>query len=328
VKIIDTHAHIFIPEAYDAVPSEYLNDVPKIIKNEKDRGVIKIGEKIKGVVPSSLYFIDDRLLQMEEENIDMQLLSIYPYLFFYQLKGVEGALFSRMFNDALSELVKNYNKNFLGLGTVPLQDVDKSIEEMERVKKIGLAGVEIGSNVNGSFLGEAKFMPFFEAAEKLGVLLFVHPSNPVGFEKMKDSGLDLYVGNICDTSATIASMIFNGIFDRFPKLKIYFAHGGGFVPYQIGRLMNAYLTNEDIRRQMQNPPPFYFTRFLVDTVVYDFNALNFLLKQVPIENILLGSDSPVYMSDKGIVSKIKKLKISQEKKEMILEKNIEKLLYR
>jgi aminocarboxymuconate-semialdehyde decarboxylase len=327
MKIIDAHAHIFIPEAYAEAPQQYFNDIPRIIKNEKNRGIIKIGEKLVNV-PSSLYSVDDRLLQMKDENIDMQILSIYPRFLFYKLKIEEAYLFARMFNDALSNLIKDYNKYFLGLGTVPLQNVDVAIKEMERIKRdLGLIGVEIGSNVNGSFLGESKFLPFFEAAERLGVLLFVHPSNPVCSEKMDHFGLDVYVGNICDTSITIASMIFSGVFDKFPRLKIYFAHGGGFIPYQIGRLVNAYLIDDHIKTQIQTPPSLYLSKFSVDTVVYDLNTLDFLVRQVPIENILLGSDSPVDLRDKNIVSKIEKLKISQKEKELILGGNIQRLLH-
>ena len=326
MKIIDAHAHIFIPEAFEDVPSKYSNDVPKITNLEKNHVKMKIGDKIINNLPLALFSVNDRLQQMNQENIDMQLLSMYPALFFYNLDAEEANLLIQKHNDAILNLTKDYKGYFMGLGTVPLQDVDKAIKELERIIKLGLVGVEVGSNVNGALLGESKFFPFFETAEKLNALLFVHPSNPIGSEKIKSFKLDVYVGNACDTTLAIASMMFNGMFDKFPKLKIYFAHGGGFLPYQIGRLNDAYLVEENIRKQIHNPPSYYLSKIFVDTVVYDFKALEFLVRQMPIENVLLGSDSPMDMLDKDIVNKIRQLEISEEKKEEILGKNVKKLL--
>ncbi len=326
MKIIDAHAHIFIPEAFEDVLSKYSNDIPKITNLEKNRASMKIGDKTTSDLPFALFSVNDRLQQMNEENIDMQLLSMFPALFFYNLDAEEANLFIQKHNDAILNLTRDYKGYFMGLGTVPLQDIDKAIKELERIIKMGLVGAEIGSNVNGTLLGDPKFFPFFEAAEKLNALLFVHPSNPIGSEKIKSFNLDVYVGNACDTTLAIASMMFNGVFDRFTELKIYFAHGGGFLPYQIGRLDDAYLIEENIKKQIHNLPSHYLSKILVDTVVYDFKALEFLVRQMPVENVLLGSDSPMDMLDKDIVNKIMKLKISEEKKELILGKNVKKLL--
>jgi len=180
MEIIDTHAHIFIPEAFEDVPSKYSNDVPKITNLEKNHVKMKIGDKIINNLPLALFSVNDRLQQMNQENIDMQLLSMYPALFFYNLDAEEANLLIQKHNDAILNLTKDYKGYFMGLGTVPLQDVDKAIKELERIIKLGLVGVEVGSNVNGALLGESKFFPFFETAEKLNALLFVHLSNPIG----------------------------------------------------------------------------------------------------------------------------------------------------
>src|SRR6185436_7665043 len=144
---------------------------------------------------------------------------------------------SRFFNDHIAETVSKKPKRFIGLGTVPLQDVDLAIKEMERcVKELKMPGIEIGTNVNGENLSEKKLFPFYEAAEKLNCALLVHPWEMIGEDKMQKYWLPWLVGMPAETSRAICSMIFGGVFEKFPKLRIAFAHGGGSFPFTIGRI--------------------------------------------------------------------------------------------
>ncbi|MGC8622097.1 MAG: amidohydrolase family protein, partial [Caldisphaera sp.] len=278
-------------------------------------------------IPGAFYTLTDRLKEMRQEGVDMEVLSVYPYTFFYSLEIEEAKTFCRYQNDAISNVVKQYPKHFRGLATVPLQDINEAIIEMERaIKQLHMIGVEIGSNINGKNLDDESLRPFFEKAEKLGALILVHPINVIGIERMSKYYLNILVGNPSDTTLAIASMIFGGVFDEFPNLKICFAHGGGFAPYQVGRFDQGYLVRPEPKKNIQKPPSAYLQKILFDTIVYDEMALKYLIDKVGASNLLLGTDSPLDMHDHALVSKIRNLPLTNSAKEQILGKNIQRIL--
>jgi len=235
-----------------------------------------------------------RLTEMDDTEVDMQVLSTIPVLFNYWAKPADGYETSRFFNDHIADVVALHPKRFLGIGTVPLQDIDLAIREMERcVNELRMPGLEIGSNINGLNLGDPVFSPFYKRAEELGCALFVHPWEMMGEQQMQKYWLPWLVGMPSETSRAICSMIFSGVFEQFPKLRVAFAHGGGSFPLTIGRIEHGFLVRPDLVA-IDNPvnPRDYIGRFWIDSLVHDEKAFRFILDLMGSDKICLGSDYP------------------------------------
>lgn len=327
-KTIDVHSHIFLPEAFEDLPERYRRDAPRINETPHGLAYVHIGDEKKGPIPKAFYSLGDRLNEMESENVDMEVLSVYPYTLFYWLDSDKAAYLARRQNDAIAKVVKENQSRFMGLCTVPLQNVAASGVELERaILKLGFIGVEIGTNINGVNLDDPSLDPFFTKAEELDCLVFVHPIRVLGSERMRNYYLSVLVGNPSETSIAAASLMFGGVLERHPNLKFCFAHGGGFIPYQIGRLDRGYEVRHEPGEAVKAPPSSFLDRVFFDTVVYNKSALSFMVSVVGARNMLLGSDSPLDMHDHNIVGKIRNLSsCSEEDKEMILGANLKRLI--
>ncbi len=205
------------------------------------------GDKVFREVEENCFKPESRMKDMEETAVNMQVLSTIPVLFNYWAQPKDGLETSRFFNDHIATTVDNNKKKFIGLGTVPMQDVDLSIREMERcITELKLPGLEIGTNVNSKNLGDPEFSPFFEAAEKLGCALFIHPWEMMGEKDIQQYWLPWLVGMPSETTRAICSLIFSGVLQQFPKLRIAFAHGGGSFPYTLGRIEHGFNVRPDL----------------------------------------------------------------------------------
>jgi aminocarboxymuconate-semialdehyde decarboxylase len=226
-------------------------------------------------------------------GVDVQVLSTVPVMFSYWSKPQDGAEVSEFLNDGIAEIVAKYPKRFIGLGTVPLQDPKLAIRELERAKKIGLAGVQIGSNVNQLNLGEPQFFEFFQACEALSMAVFVHPWEMMGEKDIQKYWLPWLVGMPAETSRAICSLIFSGVLERLPALRICFAHGGGSFPYTLGRIEHGFEVRPDLVA-VDNPrnPREYLGKFWLDSLVHDPAMLEHLVKLVGADKIALGTDYP------------------------------------
>ncbi len=252
------------------------------------------GDKVFREVEQNCWDPGVRLKEMDETEVGIQVLSTIPVLFNYWAKGEHGLETSRFFNDHIAQCVVYRPDRFMGLGTVPMQDVDLAIREMERcVRELKLPGLEIGSNINGANLSDPKFTPFWEAAEELGCALFVHPWEMMGEGQMAKYWLPWLVGMPAETARAIASMIFGGVFERFPKLRVAFAHGGGSFPFTIGRIEHGFNVRPDLCA-VDNPvnPRDYLGRFWIDALLHDGKALDYVLDVVGADKICCGSDYP------------------------------------
>ena len=252
------------------------------------------GDKLFRVVEENSFKPEVRLREMEETEVTVQVLSTIPVLFNYWARAADGLETSRFLNDHIAETVANESHHFMGLGTVPMQDTDLAIREMERcVKVLKMPGLEIGSNINGKNLSDQCFFPFYEAAEKLGCALFIHPWEMMGEDQMEKYWLPWLVGMPAETSRAVCSMIFGGVFEKFPKLRVAFAHGGGSFPYTLGRIEHGYKVRPDLTA-VDNPinPKEYLGKFWVDSLVHDKKAFAYLMDLVGDDKICLGSDYP------------------------------------
>jgi aminocarboxymuconate-semialdehyde decarboxylase len=235
-----------------------------------------------------------RIKEMDDTEVSVQVLSTIPVLFNYWAHPQHGLETSRFFNDHIASVVEQHPSRFIGLGTVPLQDVDLAIKEMERcIKVLKMPGIEIGSNINGKNLSDPYFFPFWEAAEKMGASIFVHPWEMMGEGDMKRYWLPWLVGMPAETSRAISSMIFGGVFEKFPHLKVAFAHGGGSFPATIGRIQHGFDVRPDLCA-IDNPvaPRDYIGKFWIDALVHDAKALDFVIEVMGKDKICMGSDYP------------------------------------
>jgi aminocarboxymuconate-semialdehyde decarboxylase len=235
-----------------------------------------------------------RLDDCRKHGVDVQVLSTVPVMFSYWARPEDTHDLARLLNDHLAEVVRQYPRHFVGLGTLPLQAPALAIREMERcVRALGLAGVEIGSHVNDWNLDHPALFPFFEAAEKLEAAVFVHPWDVLGRERLGKYWLAWLVGMPAETALAICSVIFGGVLERLPKLRLCFAHGGGAFPGTIGRIEHGFRVRPDLCAvDNANNPRSYLGKFYLDSLVQDTTALRYLINLVGADKIALGSDYP------------------------------------
>ena len=290
---IDIHTHI--------MPSTMPNWVQKFgygefihLEHRNCKACMMKGDTVFREVENNCFDPAERIKGMDDTNVSVQVLSTIPVLFNYWAKAKDGLETSRFFNDHIAETVAKTPKRFMGIGTVPLQDIDLSIQEMERCyRELNMPGLEIGSNINGINLSDQQFFPFYAAAEKLGCALFVHPWEMMGEQQMQKYWLPWLVGMPAETSRAICSMIFGGVFEKFPKLRVAFAHGGGSFPITIGRIEHGFNVRPDLVAVDNTiDPRDYIGKFWIDSLVHDEKAMNYIIDVMGENNICLGSDYP------------------------------------
>jgi aminocarboxymuconate-semialdehyde decarboxylase len=286
------------------------------------------GDKLFREVEDNCFDASVRMKEMDETEVTMQVLSTIPVLFNYWAKAKDGLETSRFFNDHIADTVAKNFKRFLGIGTVPLQDVDFAIQEMERcVSELKMPGLQIGSNINGDNLGDKKFFSFYKRAEELGCALFVHPWEMMGETQMQKYWLPWLVGMPAETSRAICSMIFGGVLQAFPKLRVAFAHGGGSFPLTIGRIEHGYNVRPDLVA-IDNAinPRDYIGKFWIDSLVHDNKAMNFIIDVMGEDKICLGSDYPFPLGEHHPGKMIEEMKFENSLIEKLLFKNAQSWL--
>ena len=321
---IDIHTHI-MPEKMPKWAEKFgYGEFIHLEHRECDACMMK-GDKVFRVVEPNCYRVEDRMKDMAETDVDVQVLSTIPVLFNYWAKPTDGYETSRFFNDHIAETVTSEPQHFIGLGTVPLQNTSLAIKEMERcINELKFPGVQIGSNINGRNLSEKEFEPFFAAAERAGCAIFVHPWEMMGEKQMEKYWLPWLVGMPAETSRAICSFIFGGIFEKFPGLRVAFAHGGGSFPFTIGRIEHGYKVRPDlVAVDNKVSPQKYLGKFWVDSLVHDKRALRFLVDIMGEDNICLGSDYPFPLGEAKPGRLIEKMGFDKKTCKKLLHRNAE-----
>ena len=234
-----------------------------------------------------------RIEECDRFGVSMQVLSTVPVMFCYWAKPADGAEIARFLNDDLARVVDAHPDRFIGLGTVPLQDTRLAVRELERCRALGFKGVQIGSNVNQTNLGEPQFLEFFKACEELSLAVFVHPWEMMGEKEMQQYWLPWLVGMPAETSRAICSLIFSGTLEKCPALRICFAHGGGSFPATIGRIEHGFAVRPDLcATDNRCNPRDYFGKIWFDSLVHDAAMLDYLVKLAGPSRVALGTDYP------------------------------------
>ncbi len=273
-------------------------------------------------VETNLWDPGVRMYECSSHGVDVQVLSTVPVMFSYWAKADDALDLSKFLNDHIAAVVEEFPKRFIGLGTIPLQDTEKAVEELERCKLLKLAGVQIGSNVNGTNLNEDELFPLFEAASELGMAVFVHPWDMMGQEAITKYWLPWLVGMPAETSRAICSMIFGGIFEKLPDLRVAFAHGGGAFPITAGRIQHGFDVRPDLCAvDNKIAPNEYLEKFWVDSLVHDPVALEFLIKKMGPDKIVLGTDYPFPLGELEPGQLIESSGLSEEIQEKLLCQN-------
>ncbi|MGN7399574.1 amidohydrolase family protein [Cytobacillus praedii] len=294
---VDFHTHI-IPEHIPNFVEKFGGERwPTLEKTCSCGANIMVAGNVFREVTDQVWSPEKRINDMDAEGVDIQVLSPIPVTFSYWAESEAAEEMSKIQNDFIAETVKQYPKRFIGLGTVPLQDVHVAVKEMERcIHILGLKGIEIGTNVNGKNLDDPAFLPFFEMAEKWEVPLFIHPWETVGRERMPRHNLMYTVGMPSETALAAASLINGGIMEKFPRLKVCFAHGGGSFPYILPRLDQGWKVWPHLRQTSQ-PPSYYASNFYFDSLNYDPLNLTYLIERFGYEKIIMGSDYPFLLRE-------------------------------
>jgi aminocarboxymuconate-semialdehyde decarboxylase len=306
---IDIHTHI-LPREWPDLDAKYgYSGFVRLEHYKPCQARMMIGKQFFREITDNVWEPNRRMEEMDATGVSMQALSTVPVMFSYWARPADALDLCRRLNDHIAEVVRAHPKRFAGLGTIPLQDVDLAAGELERcMRKLGLHGVEIGTHVDANEhchgpdcrnLDHRSLDIVWKTAEQLGAAIFVHPWDMIGKERMPKYWLPWLVGMPAETSLAICSMMFGGVFERFKKLRVAFAHGGGSFPFTIGRIDHAFHTRPDLVAIDNGFTPRSYlangdtpARFYVDSLVHDADALNILLKLFGEKRVALGSDYP------------------------------------
>ncbi len=256
------------------------------------------GDKFFREVEANCWDEQLRIDDYAKYNTQVQVVCTIPVLFAYWAQPSHGLTVARFLNDHIADVVARFPKNYIGLGTLPLQDIDIAIVELERCKSIGMKGVQIGSNVNQKNLGEPLFEPLWQAIQELDMAVLVHPWEMMGQDEMKKYWLPWLVGMPAETTRAICSLIFSGVMERYPRIRFNFAHAGGSFLPTIGRIEHGFNCRPDLVA-IDNPvnPREYIGKFWVDSATHDAKLLEYILEMQGSKRVTLGTDYPFPLGD-------------------------------
>ncbi len=329
MRSIDIHAHL-TPQCFWRA-TENGGDWHTIKREQDAKGseVALVGGHRQMLPPRARWTPEQRLADMDSLGVDVHVVSPYVGFYNYELPAEVARATAQAINDEIADMARTRPERFAGLGTLPMQDVKAAIAELERcMVNLGLKGAEINDHINGRTLEEPEFRPFWKAAEQMGACIFFHQAGQtLVASRSKRYHLPNTIGNLADRAVTFATLVFGGVMDAYPDLKIVLGHGGGYTCFGIGRMDHGWQVRSEARAHITQPPSAYLRRFYYDCIVYDEPALRYLVDRVGVDRVVFGTDWPYDMALDWPVSWILGMaSLTQEEKEAILWKNLERLL--
>ncbi|PKL79300.1 MAG: 2-amino-3-carboxymuconate-6-semialdehyde decarboxylase [Candidatus Melainabacteria bacterium HGW-Melainabacteria-1] len=320
---IDIHTHILPPDLPDYDEKFGYKGFLKLHHHSPGKAMMVKEGKMFREIEANCWDPAVRLLECDSHGVDVQVLSTIPVLFNYWAVPEDCLEVCRTLNDHIAETVRLHPKRFIGLGTLPLQDAELAIGELERcVNELGLAGIEIGTHINEWNLDDPNLFPVLEAAQDLGAAVFVHPWDMRGAATIQKYWLPWLVAMPFETAIAISSLIFGGVLEKLPKLRIAFAHGGGSFGCLIGRIQHGFECRPDLCHVNDiQPPKDYLGRFWVDSLVHDQDALKDLIRIYGEDKVILGSDYPFPLGEQVPGTLIDAMGYAPELRERLLSVN-------
>ena len=326
---VDVHAHLILRDALDAMRAAHPDAGPVLLQEGGHYKLQYPGREPLGPVAPGMFDVDLRLADMDARGVDIQVLAVPPPQFHYHADRSAGIDFARIQNDAALELSDQYPDRFHVFPTLPLQDIEAAVAELERVSAHPrVRGVEIGTNVDGTDLDAAALEPIWQALSDAELPVWVHPDQRAiaGAERLTRYYLQNLIGNPLESTIAIACLIFGGVLERHPALRFGFVHGGGLAPYQTGRWDHGWGCRAEPRVVIDVPPTTYFKRMFFDSLTHDRDALEFLARRVGWQQIVLGSDYPFDMASQDPVGAVREVGLPQADEDAVLWGNAERFL--
>jgi aminocarboxymuconate-semialdehyde decarboxylase len=329
---VDVHHHYFAPELIDEIkqhgkalggiehfPPKQAKDNPYRIQFPKGRPFAP---------DSRMAEVPNRLKAMTKGHVGIAMVEVHTASVGYELDGQHGETWSNLYNEAIVNLVKRHPSRFAGIATVPLQDPTRAAKVLEHaIVDLKMSGVTIASNVVGKYFNDKSFDPFWAKVQELDVMMIMHPEWVAGADKMDPYSLRSICGNPADTTLSVTYMIYTGIFDRFPNLKLCLLHGGGYFPYHLGRLDQGMTGGSGSSAiPAKQPPSKYLKNLYFDNLVYRVETVEYLKRMVGADHIMVGTDYPFDLGDWMAAEKIQQMECTGAEREAMMHGNARKLL--
>jgi aminocarboxymuconate-semialdehyde decarboxylase len=326
-RAIDIHHH-YVPMPLIEETQKHGATMGVAVSEERGSYALSFAGSKPHRLQPPIFDVEGHIAAMDQGRVRMATLEANTNSLGYRLPDAQGEAWSILYNDCVSALTRQRPDRFVGMATVPLQEPRRAAKVLEQaVTAHNFRGAFIGTNVNGQYYNSVEFDPFWAKAEELDVLVVIHPEHIAGAERMTEFGLNAVCGNPADSTLCLGYMLYSGVFDRFPKLKICALHGGGFLPYHLGRFDKEFVTGKKVRpAQATKPPSAYLSNLYFDTLVYDVDTLAYLKNKVGADHLMLGTDYPYTLGDWLGVEKIEALDCPEVEKDALLEGNARRLL--
>jgi aminocarboxymuconate-semialdehyde decarboxylase len=325
--VVDLHCHVLTPAA-DALVRPVFDPQQDPLFRFAGEATREVNRRQAAAIGEKLTLIEPRLAEMDRMGIDVQALSVAPSQYFYWTEPDVGCAAARLVNDNIAAIVGAHPDRFVGLGHLPMQQPQLALEELERcAKALDMRGVELCTQVAGRELSDPAFAPVFARLEALGMVVLIHPTGFTHGERLREHYLNNVIGNPLETTIAVSHLIFGGVLDRHPRLKVVVPHGGGFVGSYPFRMDHAWRARADCRVNIRKKPTDYLRRLYFDTILFDPRALGQLIALWGADHVVLGTDYPYDMGDYDPLGSIKAVKgLSAEARAAIAGGNAARLL--
>jgi aminocarboxymuconate-semialdehyde decarboxylase len=328
-RTIDVHAHVLTEDTMRRLAKEAPQIGPRLSEVDEHGATLQVADIVQRPFPRGGWDMGLRLRDMDAHGIDMQVLSVLPQTFLYDREASLTATFCQIQNEAIAALVKEQPDRFLGIAGLPLQAPERAAAELRRAMGgLGLKGAMIGSHVEGHNLDDPALEPVWATAAELDALILIHPQKVAAGDRLGAYYFKNLIGNPLETTIAAASLVFAGVLERYPNLKVCLSHGGGYTPYQLGRFVHGWSVRPEGKKHLKVSPEASIRRLYFDTILHFGPALKWLVETYGADHVMLGSDYPFDMGMFDCVKAVRDLAVPEPDRETILGGGLEDIFHR